>query len=316
MTREKNERYMPLYLDTFLDATYHLTPKHQMLYMKMIWWQFHNKKGFDNAKHACRMIGVSSREIVIIQSILDEFYDRVLNETVSTLYQNGTELLPNCDSIDTVSTQNCYSFVQKRTIEEIERIASKSNTAKKNVAKRWKKSDTNVLLEEKRREEKRREDIKNSQKKENDVSVSDDFLVSETLKKKESEKPQTVKAFASEAQAYAEAQAKACESETAVLYRFSWVLAWLSTYQTPEEAVKRGVGEPELLDLFKQAVDASISAQKAHNPRYVQAVFRNSVEAWTPQARGKPNAFNSPNVNLRNISKQWEREPKGVSDGF
>jgi hypothetical protein len=146
--------------------------------------------------------------------------------------------------------------------------------------------------------------------------VSDDFLVSETLKKKESEKPQTVKAFASEAQAYAEAQAKACESETAVLYRFSWVLAWLSTYQTPEEAVKRGVGEPELLDLFKQAVDASISAQKAHNPRYVQAVFRNSVEAWTPQARGKPNAFNSPNVNLRNISKQWEREPKGVSDGF
>jgi hypothetical protein len=128
--------------------------------------------------------------------------------------------------------------------------------------------------------------------------------------------PFAVKAFASDAQAYAEAQAKAAESETTVLYKFGWVLAWLSTYQTPEDAVKRGVGEPELLELFRQAVDTSISAQKAHNPRYVQGVFRNLVQAWTPTARGKPNASSSPNLDLRNIDKQWENEPKGRTRGF
>jgi hypothetical protein len=256
------------------------------------------------------MIGVSSREITIIQSILDEFYDQVLSKNVQNLYKTDTELTQNCDSFDTVSTQNCYSFVQKRTFLEIEKIASKSDRARDSANRRWKETDANALLEEKRREEKRREDKKNSQKKENDVSVGDDFLVSETLEKKESEKPQAVKAFAFKAQAYAEAQAKACEAETAVMYRFSWVLAWLSTYQTPEEAVRRGVGEPELLDLFKQAVDASISTQKAHNPRYVQAVFRNSVEVWTPQARSKPMQNGKP-VYKAYTDEAWEGRKSG-----
>jgi hypothetical protein len=173
MAREKNERYMPLYLDAFLDATYHLTPKQQILYMKMIWWQFHNKKGFDSAKHASLMIGVSSREITIIQSILDEFYDQVLSKNVQNLYKTDTELTQNCDSFDTVSTQNCYSFVQKRTFLEIEKIASKSDRARESANRRWKETDANALLEEKRREEKRREDKKHTKK---EAFLSDSFF--------------------------------------------------------------------------------------------------------------------------------------------
>lgn len=340
MPKEKNERYMPLYLDAFLDSTYHLTPKQQMIYMKMIWWQFHNKKGFENAKHACLMIGVSSREIKTIQSILDEFYDQVLNETVSTLNQNGTELLPSCDSLVTELSQDCYHFVQKRTISEIRKVDAKSDIARENVQKRWSKKPYSGItrIEENRREE---NTIKKQTKKA-DVCVSDLDSDFEGLEKEKSDgqqkrlenengdigiptseqaleamrTPFAVKAFASDAQAYAEAQAKAAESETAVLYKFGWVLAWLSTYQTPEDAVKRGVGEPELLELFRQAVDTSISVRKAHNPKFVQGVFRNLVEAWTPTARGKPHTATAPNLDLRNIDKQWEDKPKGRTRGF
>jgi uncharacterized protein YdaU (DUF1376 family) len=281
MARKENSRFMPFYFDDFEDATTHLTDKQKWIYFRMIWWQFHNKAPFKSSEHARKVLSVSSRDCVIIDTLLTQF----------------------CVKTDT-------GWLQNRTFEEIKKIASKSELARESANCRWKNNDANALLEEKRREEKRREEKKNSQKKENDVSVSDDFLVSETLEKKESEKPQTVKAFASEAQAYAEAQAKACEAETAVLYRFSWVLAWLSTYQTPEEAVRRGVGEPELLDLFKQAVDASISTQKAHNPRYVQAVFRNSVEAWTPQARSKPMQNGKP-VFQAYTDEAWEGRKSG-----
>jgi hypothetical protein len=126
--------------------------------------------------------------------------------------------------------------------------------------------------------------------------------------------PFVVKDFAVQAQSYAEAQAKQAESETAVLYRFSWVLNWLSTYQPPKETVERGLTNADLLECFQQAVDVSIEKQKAQNPRFVQAVFKNAVEAWIPRSKitHKP----SSDLSLRNVDKAWEHEPQGVSYGF
>lgn len=102
------------------------------------------------------------------------------------------------------------------------------------------------------------------------------------------------KPWAVQAQAYAEAQAKACEAETTILYRFQWVQNWLSFYDVPPDVVTRGIRDAHVLELFCQAVDTSIANQKAQTPRYVQSVFRNLVEGWSPKARGKPSPYKAP----------------------
>ena len=144
MARKENSRVMPFYFDDFEDATTHLTDKQKWIYFRMIWWQFHNKAPFKSSEHARKVLSLSSRDCVIIDTLLTQF----------------------CVKTDT-------GWLQNRTFEEIEKIASKSELARESANRRWKNNDANALLEEKRREEKRREDKKHTKK---EAFLSDSFF--------------------------------------------------------------------------------------------------------------------------------------------
>ena len=120
---QKNSRYMPLYLDDFEEATYHLTHKQKWIYLKMIWWQFWNKTPFKSIEQVRAVLGLSYKEKRIIADILQTF-----------------------------CTKTADGWEQKRAFELIGFMDSKSSIARENANKRWKNDDADALLKKKLKE--------------------------------------------------------------------------------------------------------------------------------------------------------------------
>lgn len=146
MARKENSRFMPFYFDDFEEATTHLTDKQKWIYFKMIWWQFHNKAPFKSVEQIRKLLGFSSKENAIIEDLLHAFFVQMEDKSLPNRSDTASKSLPN-------RFQTADGWMQNRTLEEIDRVASKSVLARDSANCRWKKTDANALLEEKRRED-------------------------------------------------------------------------------------------------------------------------------------------------------------------